>query len=215
MSKPLLFGADYSVYVRIVRLTLIEKGIDYDLVPVDVFAAGGPPASHFARQPFGRIPAFEQEDFSLYETSAIVRYVDESFAGPPLQPSEVKGRARMSQLMSIADSYLYPVLVWGVYVEQVSKPEDGREVDPSKLVASLKQAAVCLTAVETLIAAEDRWLCGGSLSLADIYVAPMLDYFVRAPAAAELMATVPKLAEWWTRMAARPSMEATAPVAEV
>ena len=41
MAKPTLFGADYSVYVRIVRLTLAEKGVDYELVPVDVFAADG------------------------------------------------------------------------------------------------------------------------------------------------------------------------------
>jgi len=42
-TKPTVFGAPYSVYVRSVRLTLEEKAIDYDLVPVDIFAAGGPP----------------------------------------------------------------------------------------------------------------------------------------------------------------------------
>ena len=43
MGKPIVYGADYSVYVRIVRLALAEKGIDYELVPVDVFAAEGIP----------------------------------------------------------------------------------------------------------------------------------------------------------------------------
>ncbi|MGO4837058.1 glutathione S-transferase N-terminal domain-containing protein, partial [Rhizobiaceae sp. 2RAB30] len=33
-----VFGADYSVYVRILRLTLEEKGIGYELVPVDIFS---------------------------------------------------------------------------------------------------------------------------------------------------------------------------------
>lgn len=41
MTKPLLYGADYSVYVRIARMALEEKGIDYELVPLDIFAADG------------------------------------------------------------------------------------------------------------------------------------------------------------------------------
>ncbi len=49
-EKPVVFGAPYSVYVRAVRLALEEKGIDYELVPVDVFASGGPPAAHMTRQ---------------------------------------------------------------------------------------------------------------------------------------------------------------------
>jgi glutathione S-transferase len=69
-QKPKLFGADYSVYVRAARLTLYEKGVDYDLVPVDVFAVAGPPSSYLARQPFGRIPALEHDGSNLYETGA-------------------------------------------------------------------------------------------------------------------------------------------------
>ncbi len=67
MTRPRLFGADYSVYVRIARLALTEKGVDYELVPVDIFAAGGPPAGYLERQPFGKIPAFEHGDFRLFE----------------------------------------------------------------------------------------------------------------------------------------------------
>lgn len=85
-EKPRLFGADYSVYVRIVRLVLAEKGIDYDLVPVDIFAESGPPPGYLDRHPFGRIPAFEHEGFRLYETGAIARYIDEAFPGISLQP---------------------------------------------------------------------------------------------------------------------------------
>ena len=70
-ENPRVFGADYSVYVRIVRLCLIEKGVEYELLPIDVFAKEGPPQSYLARHPFGRIPAFEHAGFWLYETSAI------------------------------------------------------------------------------------------------------------------------------------------------
>lgn len=81
-ERPTLYGADYSVYVRIARLALIEKGVDHELVAVDVFAPGGPPAWYGAFHPFGRIPAFEHAGLALRETSAICRYVDEAFAVP-------------------------------------------------------------------------------------------------------------------------------------
>ncbi len=54
-KRPQLYGADYSVYVRIARLALLEKGVAHDLVPVDIFAEGGKPVSHLARHPFGKI----------------------------------------------------------------------------------------------------------------------------------------------------------------
>src|ERR1700693_2794402 len=109
---PLLLGAPYSVYVRAARLALEEKGVDYRLVPVDVFAPEGPPHEHMTRQPFGKIPAFEHGGFRPYETGAITRYVDEAFPGPPLQPADARGRARMNQIISIFDNYVYGTLIW-------------------------------------------------------------------------------------------------------
>ena len=88
---PIVVGAPYSVYVRAVRLALEEKGVPYEIVPVDIFAAGGPPPEHRARHPFGKIPAFEHAGFRLYEAGAITRYVDEAFPGPRLQPEGCVG----------------------------------------------------------------------------------------------------------------------------
>jgi hypothetical protein len=65
-DNPIVFGAPYSVYVRAVRLALEEKGIIYELVPVDIFARGGPPSDPMKRHPFGKIPAFEHHGFRLY-----------------------------------------------------------------------------------------------------------------------------------------------------
>ena len=210
MRKPCLYGADYSVYVRTARLALTEKTVDYDLVPVDVFAPDGPPRAYLSRQPFGRIPAFEHGDFALYETGATTRYVDEAFDGPRLQPDGAKARARMNQIISIADGYVYPILVWGIYVEQVSKPGSGREADGAKLAASLQKAPVCLKAIADLMSA-GPWLCGDAVTLADFHLAPMIDYFMKAPVSAALMADVPELAVWWARISARSAMLATVP----
>lgn len=209
-APPRLFGADYSVYVRIARLCLIEKGIEHQLVPLDIFAAGGPPADYLAKHPFGRIPAFEHQDISLYETSAITRYIDEAFEGPHLQPLDPLHRARCNQLISIADNYAYPHLVWGVYVERVSKPARGVPTDEDTLVAALPKARNCLMAMSQLMG-DAPWLVGEQLTLADLYAAPMFDYFLMAPEGADLIREHANLQEWWARMASRPSMAATQP----
>ena len=145
--KPIVFGADYSVYVRIVRLVLQEKGVAYDLVPVDAFAPAGPGVDHLARHPFGRIPAFEHDGFKLYETGAIARYIDESFDGPGLQPADTKARARMNQVIGIADSYAYRAMVWDVMVERINKPARGEMPDEVRIAAALSRSKTCLQAL--------------------------------------------------------------------
>ena len=210
MREPIVFGAAYSVYVRIVRLALAEKGIAYRLQEVDIFADGGPPPDYLARHPFGRIPAFEHDGFRLHETSAIARYVDEAFAGPRLQPDDAKWRARMNQVIGILDSYAYRPLVWDIYVERMSAPREGRAADEAKIVAALPRARLCLDVLAELMA-DAPFLAGEDPTLADLHAAPMFAYFQAAPEGAAMMAERPSLVAWWRRMVARPSMTATRP----
>lgn len=204
MALPILHGASYSVYVRIARLAFEEKGVAYELAPVDVFRAGGPPADYLRLQPFGRIPALRHGDFTLYETDAIVRYVDEAFEGPPLSPRAPRDRARMTQVMRILDSYGYPSLVWGVYVREAGAPEDR---DPERLTAALAPSERCLSVLEELLGG--AFFVGEAPSLADLHAAPMLTYLALAPSGRRLLAAQPKLRAWLARMAQRPSLAAT------
>lgn len=208
MNQPTVFGAAYSVYVRAVRLTLEEKNIPYRLVEIDVFGEGGPPPDHFLRHPFGRIPAFEHDGFRLYETDAIVRYIDEVFDGPSLIPQTPRHRARMTQAMRILDCYAYPNLVWGVYVEQVSAPQEGRETDPDRLDEATGRSRTCLEALNGL-SDGSPFLVGSELCLADLLAAPMFDCFRLAPRGRELLGEHPRLMSWLERMLARPSMAET------
>ncbi|PST24705.1 glutathione S-transferase family protein [Mesorhizobium plurifarium] len=209
-EKPRLFGADYSVYVRIVRLVLVEKGIDYELVPVDIFRGDGPPADYLERQPFGRIPAFEHEGFSLYETGAITRYVDDVFEGRKLQPSDPRERARCNQLLSIADNYAYPAMVWGIYVERVSKPARGDVADEAAISAALLKARICMGAISGIMGTAP-WLAGEAMSLADLYLTPIFDYVLKAPEGQEMLRQHENLEAWWARMSVRPSVKETQP----
>lgn len=205
-AKPILYGARYSVYVHTALLVLQEKGVEFDLVEVDIFAPEGPPPGHLERHPFGRIPAFEHDGFALYETAAITRYVDEAFPGPALQPADARGRARLTQIIGILDSYAYRPLVWDIYVERVSKPREGRASDEARIAAALPRAGLCLDVLEGFLG-EGPWLLGGAPSLADLHAAPILDYFRMAPEGRDLLASRERLAAWWNRVAARPSAQ--------
>ncbi|BCH16823.1 glutathione S-transferase family protein [Mesorhizobium sp. L-2-11] len=204
MSKPIVYGADYSVYVRIVRLTLEEKGIGYELVPVDVFAAGGIPGWYFGHQPFGRIPAFEHDGFRLHETSAITRYVDEAFDGPALQPAGARPRATMNQIIGMLDAYAYRAMVWDVAVERLEKAPP----DEALIANGLLQAATVLRALTSLKAA-GPWLLGEQLTLADLHAAPIIGYFVKVADGQKLLAEFADIQAWWDRIAGRESFSRT------
>jgi glutathione S-transferase len=209
MTEPILFGAAYSVYVRAARLALEEKRVPYRLVEVDIFAPEGPPPDYLQRHPFKRIPAFEHEGFRLYEATAITRYIDEAFAGPPLMPGTPRARARVNQIISIMDSYGYRPLIWDIFVERVRAAAHGRSADEAKIAAALPHAETCLRALEALADPDGPSLTGGDVSLADLHAAPMFAYFCMAREGAELLASQPRLARWWQSMRNRPSMTAT------
>ena len=80
-----LHGYHYSVYNRIVRIALAEKKVTYTSVEVNPFQQPIP-EQYRAMHPFLRVPTLVHDDFILYETSPITRYIDDSFDGPDLQP---------------------------------------------------------------------------------------------------------------------------------
>lgn len=202
MSRVTLYGAPYSVYVRIVRLALAEAAVPYDLVEVDIFAKEGVPADYRDRHPFGRIPAFEHDGFRLFETDAIVGYIVECFGGAALLPTDVKARARMRQIMRVMDNYAYRALVWGIYVEEM---ERGRA---SSLQADeLERARASLRVIEDL--AEPHFLAGAHVTLADLWVLPMIAYLRLAPSGEAMLRDFAKIGGWLTRMQDRPSVTAT------
>jgi glutathione S-transferase len=207
-NGPIVFGAPYSVYVRATRLALEEKGVPYELIPIDIFAASGISPEYQARHPFGKIPAFEHAGFRLYETGAITRYVDEAFDGPRLQPESPRNRARMNQVISILDSYAYRTLVWDIYVERISPPANGHSPDEQKIASALPKAETCLSALAELMG-DGAWLAGEAVSLADIHAAPIFALFQITEEGKRLLDHTPRLQRWWERVSARPSFART------
>jgi len=205
-----LHGFRYSVYVRIARIALSEKGLAYEHVEVDPF---GPdvPVEYLALHPFKRVPALVDGDFVLYETEAITRYIDEAFSGPMLQPTEPRQRARMAQIISIVDSYGYVPMVRQVAGERVFARFRGRKPDEALIRSGLERSAHILYALEA-ITPGDSPIAGGKVwSLADFHLAPMMAYFTAAPEGEGALARYTKLSAWWRVIRERKSFEETDP----
>ncbi|MEO1198020.1 MAG: glutathione S-transferase family protein [Pseudomonadota bacterium] len=203
LSKPRLFGPSYSAYVRVARLALAEKDIDYELVPVEVFEETSK-AVHLARHPFGKVPVFEHGDYVLYETAAICRYIDAAFDGPILQPADPKALGRMAQMISIIDAYLYKALVWDVFVQEVVLPREGGTTDPDVVRAGASLSKTALAALAGLLS-DQPFVAGDGYSLADAHLAPMLDYGTQSPTGADLIGGHPALGDWLKRIYDRAS----------
>jgi glutathione S-transferase len=208
LSSVTLFGLSRSVYTRIARLALEEKGVPYELQEVEIFDSAGVPPEHLARHPFGRIPVLLHGDFSLYETGAICRYIDEAFPGPSLLPSEVHARARVAQIVSMLDSYAYRPLVWGVFVQRVRVPLNGGTPDERLIAISLRDARALIAALASF-AGDSPFVAGSGISLADLHAYPMLCYFCLAPEGRAVVAEYPSLVAWLARLGSRASVQRT------
>jgi len=105
MDEFVIHSVPGSPFGRAVFIALEEKGARYRLVPIAPGSARTP--EHLARHPFGKVPAMDHGGFRLYETQAILRYVDRVLAQPALTPMHPQAAARMDQLMNINDWYLF------------------------------------------------------------------------------------------------------------
>ena len=196
-----------SPFGRAVLAALEEKRAPYRFAAVVPPAHRGP--EHLARHPFGRVPAIEHDGFALYETSAILRYIDRVFPTPPLTPADPRAAARMDQVMSISDWYLFQGVGNVIGFERVVKPRlIGQPADEAACAAAMPAARIVLGALETLLGAK-AFLAGETLSLADLVVYPQMDFMAETPEWTALRESAPSLVAWLARMAERPSSQAT------
>src|SRR6516164_2393497 len=127
---------------------------------------------HLARHPFGRVPVLEHDGFSLYETQAILRYLDRILPAPALSPSDPKRLARMDQVMNINDWYLFHRVI-GPRVM-------GLPADEKAIEAAMPKARTVFSELSRLLG-EQAFFSGDSVSLADLLMAPPMAFFTLTP----------------------------------
>jgi glutathione S-transferase len=208
MNDFVVYGVPGSPYTRAPLLGFHEKGAAYRLA---VFGTDlGKPRSeeHLQLHPFGRVPILDHGDFRLYETQAILRYLDAVLPGVSLQPQDPRAAARMNQIIGIVDWYVFPYVSVGITAERfLSQRFWNRGPDEATIARALPNAAICIRELQRLQGSA-QFLTGDTLSIADLMVAPQLDFFRATPEAEKLLAGT-SLDGWLQRMRARPSMQAT------
>ena len=206
MSEIVVYGVPGSPFLRSVEMGLREKGAPYRLQAIAPGEHKG--EAHLKRHPFGRIPAFEHDGFILYETQAILRYIDDILPEPPFEPSDPKQAARMNQIVGINDWYLFPKVCAVVVFQRIVGPVLlGLPTDETAIAEALPMGRTCIAALDELLAGQP-FLAGERLSLADLHLAPQLDFLAATPEGAGLLQGT-GLAQWLERMTVRPSMLAT------
>jgi len=208
MARPIVYGPAASTYVWSTRLALAEKGVAHELVDVPFGAHREQP--HLSRHPFAKVPAFEHDGFALYETQAILRYIDEGFPVSPLQPTDLHQFARMNQIMGIVDAYAWRAIAAGIVFNRILAPRLGLPVDEAAVAAALPRTRLCLSEIARLMG-EQPYLAGERISLADLMVIPLLYYLGRVPEGEALLAERPGLRPWIRRMEVRQSFQVTKP----
>ncbi len=199
---PVLYGAPYSVYVRIVRLVLLEKGIDHKLEPIDIFGEDADRKNYERINPFGKIPSFSHAGNTIIETSAIARYINDSFNGADLMPTDALSRARANQIIAIIDNYAYPSLVWGIYVPLIERGE--HPADEEALERAKGEAKRIIDTLEQIRLDGHRFFLGETVCLADLYAVPVFHCFLQTGIGANMLAQHHSLQEWWNAISRRP-----------
>jgi glutathione S-transferase len=168
---------------------------------------------NLARHPFGRMPSFEHDGFKLYETQAIMRYADQAFPGPALQPTEPRRAARMNQIIGIVDWYVFPMVSAAITFERLVAPRlFGRPSDEARIAAAIPQAEHCLGAIEALVD-EGPYLTGPSLSLADLHALPHLEYLTHTAEGRSVLEPHERLRGWLAHMTGRAAVARAMPLA--
>lgn len=200
-----VYGHPMSTCTRKVLTVLDEKNHPFEFVTIDIMKGQGRSPEHLARQPWGQVPALEEDDgWQLIESRAIIRHLDATLPGVSLTPSNVRERAKMDQWLSIEQSNFTPGVMkilgqlmfarWRGEEPQMSIVEDGR-------VAVRKSVEVMNREL-----ADREYISGGTFSLADISFMPYIEYLF-ATGEGGLITDARHVGAWWTRISERPSWQ--------
>lgn len=184
-----LYGFPVSTFTRTAAMACIEKGVDWELLPI---AYGS--EEHGALHPFRRMPILEDGETIVFETLAVTGYIDGLRPEPALQPVRTPERTRMLQWMSLCSDY--------VFRDVVRTLPRGRPAADEELATARR----ALEQVDAFVTTP--FLAGDALSLADLYLAPQISN--AAEKAPEALAGLGAIEAWFAGMSQRASFLETA-----
>jgi glutathione S-transferase len=204
MTKPEIIGSARSTYTQAVRMVCEEKGIDHVLTET---MRGAPEL--FAIHPFGKMPVLRHGDFELCESKAIATYLDRSFGGPQLIPSDPRLAALTEQWVSLVNTVIDRTLI-RTYLYAYIAPKAAGAPDREAIEAVMPALREQLEILDRAVA-ETGYLVGDSFTFADINLLPILGRLRLAPEGAQALMAAAHLTCYYETHAGRPSFSRTVP----
>ena len=205
MSQVIIHGVPQSTYVRTARMVCEEKAIAYEVdpaMPGDMKGRG--------LHPFGRIPAMTHGEVRLFETAAIACYLDRAFQGPALQPEDPAALSRMVQWISAINDTVYDAMVRRIVLQYIFPRAPDGQPDRAVIDPAVAQARDQLATFDQAYGT-GSYLVGGGLTIADLFLAPILFYLEQMPEGPELFAGAPNVKRAFSALSERPNFQATMP----
>lgn len=200
-----LYWHPFSIFPRRVRIALREKQIACEEVEVDIPGGATRSAEFRKLNPFGQLPVLEDEGLVVYESVAILEYLEERHPSPALLPRDRADRTRARQLLLASGNYFAPPLKR--WLARMFTPESTWDVaDQERAVVELGEHFDIL---EPMLGTREYLV--GVFSLADVGYAPLV-CDLEFCGLGHLLESRPQVRGWVERLRARPAVRATSPV---
>jgi glutathione S-transferase len=197
-----LYTFPLSTNSRKVRIALIEKGLEFERVNIDLTKREQKNPEYLKIHPFGQVPALDDEGFIVYDSTIINEYLEDEYPYPPLMPEGSEARARARLMEDFRDSHFNPQFV--KIIHEMRKPETER--DANAIAGAKAEIASCFDHIEKEL--QGREYLAGLFSLADIAFMANLELLDRFQIAVDPKYT--NTIAWIERLKARPSFAASA-----
>jgi len=191
-----------STYSRRVLIALREKGIDGELVPVDMAKGAHRAPEYLALNPYGRVPTLVEDGFVLYESTAILEYLEAAHPTPALVPADARGRALAAMHVKLCDIQLARQTGIIIFPKRFLPRE---RWDEAAMAQAKKEIEKHLAIVERQLAGR-QWMVGDRYGIVEVCYTPFVEFFPLME-----IAPPPAVAAWTARMLDRPSARATKP----
>ncbi|KAI3862653.1 hypothetical protein MKW92_048955 [Papaver armeniacum] len=200
-----LYGIPMSTCTTRAMICLHEKEVEFDLVPVDLYAGEHKQPSYLSKNPFGQVPLLEDDHLTLFESRAITRYVSEKYEKTGidlLRKHNIKEAALVNQWVEIESQHYNPVILPIIYEIFVS-PITGQSPDKTVIDANVEKLGKVLDIYEDRLS-NNKYLAGDFYSLADLHHLSYTYYMMKTEWAS-LINSRPHVKAWWEDISSRPA----------
>ncbi|KAK6131148.1 hypothetical protein DH2020_035110 [Rehmannia glutinosa] len=199
-----VYGPSYASPKRVIAL-FIEKGIEFEVVDVDVFKAENRNPDYLKLQPFGVLPVIQDGDYTLYESRAIMRFYAEKYKsqGTELLGKTIEERGVIEQWLEV-EGHNYQPPLYDLIVELLFGPKMGKTPDEKRIKEDEEKLVRVLDVYEERLS-KTKYLAGGSFSLADLSHLPFTQYLVTSLEKEYLIRDRKHVSAWWDDISNRPA----------